>query len=282
MKLCAFFNDNAACVGVKTKHGIINITALGFPSCMNEIISGGDDMLRRIESTILDSTLSKQSEDNLVFLPVTEPKKIICKGLNYKSHAEETGQSAPDDPVFFCKFGDSLSAHKQPVTLPPWLDAFDYEAELVIVIGKPAYNVTPKEAYAHIFGYTCGNDLSARKAQALSSQWLCGKALPGFAPVGPYVVTSDSFNPDNPTKIHCKLNGMAVQSGNTSDMIFSCAQIVSAASKYFPLSSGDLIFTGTPPGVIVGKKREDRVWLSPGDVVDVIIDEIGTLTTPLI
>ena len=175
-----------------------------------------------------------------------------------------------------------MSAHGVPVKLPPWLTRFDYEAELVVVIGKHAYNVTVEEAENIIFGYTCGNDLSARDGQFLSSQWLSGKALPCFGPTGPYIVTRDSFDPRAGVRLICELNGVTVQSALTSDMIFPCFEAVSAASRFFPLSPGDLLFTGTPSGVIQGHKREDRVWLKPGDIVKVTIDGIGTLTTPLV
>jgi len=282
MKLCAFLADGKPCVGVAVSDGVVNITQLGFPSHMSEVIEGGADLLADISAALSTKNIRTLDEDSLEYLPVSDPKKIICKGLNYKSHAEETGKSAPEYPVFFNKFNDSLSAHAQPVTLPRWLDTFDHEAELVIVIGKAAYNVPAATADEYIFGYTCGNDLSSRTAQALSDQWLCGKALPGFAPVGPFIVTRDSFNPNESHGVYCELNGVIAQSGTTSDMIFSCSEIVSAASKFFPLSPGDLIFTGTPPGVIVGRKEEDRIWLKPGDVVSIKIDGIGTLTTPLI
>ena len=282
MKLCVFLDEGNPCVGVKTEAGIINITALGYPSSMNEVIRGGNALLSRILQTINEKTPSAINEESLKFLPVTDPKKIICNGLNFKDHAAETKKEAPEHPVIFNKFNDSLAAHGQPVTLPPWLQKIDYEAELVIVIGDPAYNITREDAKSHIFGYTCGNDLSARAAQALSSQWLCGKALPGFAPIGPYIVTSDSFDPLEHHGIYCELNGVTVQSGTTTDMIFDCFELVSVISRFFPLSPGDLIFTGTPAGVIIGREYADRVWLKPGDVVDIRIDGIGTLRTPLV
>ena len=282
MKLCAISVDGQPRVGVMTEGGTADVTAFGFPARMNEIIEGGSDMLARISEALHTEKLSLLSEDSLKFLPVTEPKKVICKGLNYKSHAEEIGSEAPKNPVFFCKFSDAPSAHNEPVALPPWFQQFDYEAELVIVVGKPAYNITPKEAEYFIFGYTCGNDLSARDAQFLSSQWLCGKALPGFGPVGPYIVTRDSFDPYSSNGVYCEVNGVTVQSGNTLDMIFPCFEALSAASRFFPLSPGDLLFTGTPAGVIQGKIKEERVWLKPGDIVKVTIDGIGTLTTPLV
>lgn len=282
MKLCAFLVDEHPCVGAKVGDGVVNITALGFPSLINDVIDGGTEMLSRISSALADKKIPTLCEDDLKFLPVSVPQKIICTGLNYQAHADELGVPALEFPVFFSKWGDSLAAHMEPVTLPPWLEEFDHEAELVIVIGKPAYNISPEKAREHIFGYACGNDLSARKSQNLSGQWLCGKAIPGFAPVGPFVVTSDSFDLKEPHGVYCSLNGVVAQSGSTSDMIFSCDELVSTASKFFPLSTGDLIFTGTPPGVIVGREPHERAWLKPGDVVDITIDGIGTLRTPLI
>jgi len=268
--------------GVKTDGGVADITALGFPARMNDVIEGGDAMLKDIAGALQSKPLTLLGEERVKFLPVTEPGKIICTGHNYSNHAKETGAPIPEHPVFFCKFNDSLSAHLEPVTLPYWLKYFDYEAELVIVAGKRAYNVSPEEAAHCIFGYTCGNDLTSRKAQSISSQWLAGKAIPGFGPVGPFIVTRDSFDPDVPNGVFCEVNGVTVQSGDTSDMIFKCSELFAVASRFFPLSPGDLIFTGTPPGVIVGKKREDRVWLKPGDVVNITIEGIGTLTTPLV
>ena len=282
MKLCNIEQDGRQFAGYLSDDGIVDLTAIGFPSRLNDIIEGGENMLTNIEISLLRKAPAVISESALKFLPVTEPKKIICEGLNYKDHAKETGGEVPEHPVFFSKFNDAIRAHREPVALPRWLTRYDYEAELVIVIGKHAYNVSADKAEECIFGYTCGNDLSARDAQFLSSQWLCGKALPGSGPVGPCILTRDCFDPGESHGIFCEVNGAVVQSGNTVDMIFSCFEAVSAASKFFPLSPGDLIFTGTPAGVIQGKKREDRVWLKPGDIVNVTIDGIGTLTTPLI
>jgi len=283
MKLCSITVNGEPCVGVSTDKGVVNITAMGFPSRMNSIIEAGDDMLTRISIALQTDNPAALSENSIRFLPVTEPKKIICEGLNYKAHVEESGgEEIPKHPIFFSKFIDSLSAHGESVTLPPWLKRYDYEAELVVVIGKPAYNISIDEAAACIFGYTCGNDLSARDSQFLSSQWLSGKALPGFAPVGPYILTSDCFNPDADNVIKCELNGETVQSAKTSDMIFPCFEALSAASRFFPLNPGDIIFTGTPDGVILGRPRDERIWLKPGDIVNVTIEGIGTLTTPLV
>ncbi|NLT15538.1 MAG: fumarylacetoacetate hydrolase family protein [Clostridiales bacterium] len=281
MKLLSFIQNGQTHTGVLTDRGVVDLTALGFPDNMNDIITGGETMIKRIANDAADRSLPVLDMASLEYANITSPQKIICVGLNYKKHAEETGGTAPEHIVLFSKFNDALAAAGKNVTLPGWQRCYDYEAELVIIIGKPAWNVTQESAPSHVFGYACGNDLSARDSQFLSSQWLAGKSFPDFAPAGPMIVTADSFNPDDVNGIYCDVNGIRVQSGDTSDMIFSCAEIVSTASRFFKLNAGDLIFTGTPPGVILGKDKDKRVWLKPGDVVQVTIDGIGTLTTPL-
>ena len=213
----------------------------------------------------------------------TPENKILCVGLNYKSHAEETGGEAPKEPVIFSKFLDALAADGQEITLPPWHRCYDYEAELVAVMGKALYHAADEdEARAAIGGYTCGNDLSARDCQFRSNQWLIGKSLPGFAPVGPRVVPAAEFDPETPHRITCALNGVIVQDDDVTNMIFSCAAIVSYISQFMPLAPGDLIFTGTPAGVILGRPKGQRVWLKPGDEVAVSIEGIGTLRNRLV
>ena len=282
MKLCNFMMDGSARTGMKTENGILDLTELGFPAEMNEIICGGDAMLEKIRAAAENAAGPLLSECDIEFLPVSNPKKIVCEGLNFKNHAEETGGAAPEHPIFFSKFYDALSAHNKETVLPSWHEKYDYEAELVLVVGKYAYNLSsPEEARKHIFGYTCGNDVSARDCQFLSSQWLSGKSFPGFAPTGPYIVTSDEFDPEKPHNILCEVNGVTVQNGVTTDMIFPCAETLYAASKFFPLDAGDLIFTGTPEGVILGLEKGKRVWLKSGDILKVSIDGIGTLVTPL-
>jgi 2-keto-4-pentenoate hydratase/2-oxohepta-3-ene-1,7-dioic acid hydratase in catechol pathway len=282
MKLLSFIQNDQTRTGALTDRGVIDLTALGFPDNMNGIIAGGEAMKERIAAVIADESLPVLNDTSVEFANVTTPQKIICVGLNYRKHAEETGGTPPDNIIFFSKFNDALTPSGQSVTLPPWQKNYDYEAELVIVIGKLARNVPKEKALDYVFGYTCGNDLSARDSQFLTSQWLAGKAMPAFGPAGPVIVTADSFDPGADNGIFCEVNGVQVQSSVTSDMIFDCADIVSTASRYFGLDAGDLIFTGTPSGVIIGKEKDKRVWLKPGDVVKVTIDGIGTLVTPLV
>jgi 2-keto-4-pentenoate hydratase/2-oxohepta-3-ene-1,7-dioic acid hydratase in catechol pathway len=265
MKLVSFIKDGASRTGVvNAAGGVVDLTALGFPGSMNELIAGGKDLLERVADALTDDSQPTLRLDSLEYDFVTRPQKIVCVGLNYRNHAAETGVSVPKSIVFFSKFNDALTPAGRSVKLPEWQSHYDYEAELVIVIGRTAWNVPADAAENYIFGYTCGNDLSARDSQFLSSQWLAGKSFPGFAPAGPVIVTADSFDPDGNNGIVCDVEGSRMQSGYTSDMIFSCREIVSAASRYFRLNPGDLIFTGTPSGVIMGKPKGAQVWLKPG------------------
>ena len=177
---------------------------------------------------------------------------------------------------YFSKFNNALAAHHQAISLPEDAKKFDYEAELVIVIGKEASKITKEEALSYVFGYTVGNDFSARDLQFRSGQWLLGKSCDDFAPIGPYLVTSDEINPQN-LDITCTVNGELRQSANTRDMIFDCATIISYVSQFMTLKPGDLIFSGTPEGVILGYPEESQQWLKPGDKVIVSIESIGEL-----
>ncbi|MDR0906772.1 MAG: fumarylacetoacetate hydrolase family protein [Oscillospiraceae bacterium] len=275
-------DGDARHVAALTEHGAVDVSALGIAGDMNALIAGGDASLDSIRAALAGYTGDYLDEKTLVFGKITEPGKIVCEGLNFVDHAEETGGEAPKYPVFFSKFNDALAPANAPVALPAWQRCYDYEAELVIVVGKSAYNIEPEKAEEYIFGYAAGNDLSARDAQFLSSQWIAGKSFPGFAPVGPWIATRDELNPADGIGIRCRVNGAEVQNGNTRNMIFSCRETLAWASKFFALEPGDLIFTGTPAGVILGKPKGGRVWLKAGDVVTVEIDGIGALTTELV
>lgn len=280
MKLCSFYAGDDIHIGAVGAGGLIDLTAAGLGGSMNDVIENAEVALPLIADMCAAGNLPTLK--NVRYANVTEPGKIACVGLNYKSHAEETGGTAPEHPVIFSKFNDALCPDGTEVSLPSWLRCFDYEAELVIVIGKRAWNVGEDEAMNYVFGYTVGNDLSARDCQFVSNQWLIGKTLPDFSPAGPFIVTADSFDPDGSNAIECRLNGKVVQSGDTNDMIFSCREIVSYCSRYFTLNPGDLIYTGTPAGVILGHKKGSRVWLKAGDEVEVTIAGIGTLKNKLV
>jgi 2-keto-4-pentenoate hydratase/2-oxohepta-3-ene-1,7-dioic acid hydratase in catechol pathway len=213
--------------------------------------------------------------------PVTTPGKVICIGLNYVDHAAETQMKLPEEPVFFSKFNTSIVGPGQAIVIPPVTRQVDYEAELAIIIGKPGKAVTVEQAGDLIAGYTVFNDVSARDLQFRGGgQWIKGKALDTFAPVGPYLVTADAIPDPQNRAIKLWLNGQLMQSSNTSSMIFSIPTLVSYLSQLVTLEPGDLIATGTPPGV--GYTRKPPVFLKSGDEVTIEIEGVGRLSNPVV
>lgn len=277
MKLCNISVEGKIHLALVTSRGVVDLGAAGYTGSMNGLISGG--CIGELEKYAEDESLPVV--DRPVFANVVEPAgKLVCVGLNYRAHAAGVNMKIPEYPILFSKFANALVPCGVPVELPEWESSYDYEAELVIVMGKECWNVDVEQAKAAIFGYTCGNDFSLRDAQMRSGQWLIGKTMPGFGPCGPCIVTADSYDPDEPKAIRSYVNGQLRQDGSTGDMIFSCAKIISYASRYIKLCPGDLIYTGTPSGVAL--EGEEKHWLRPGDVVDVEIEGIGTLRNPLV
>ena len=286
LKFVNFQLNNQIRLGVKVKNGIMDIAqvsdaySLEVPNTIEQIIAAGKSVIEKLQKYV-ESTSFLIDEDNIVYAPcVTNPEKIICIGLNYLDHANESKMEIPLSPVVFSKFSNALAGNKQEILLPINAKQFDYEAELVIVIGKTAESVSRENAMSYIVGYTIGNDLSARDLQFRTGQWLLGKTCDGFAPIGPYLVTADEVNPSD-LEISCRVNGELRQQGNTKNMIFDCAYIVSYLSQHMTLKPGDIIFTGTPAGVILGYPEGKRVWLKSGDEVSVSIENIGTLINKL-
>ncbi len=275
MKLANITTNDGIHLAAETPRGVIDLSAAGCPLSLQELIwDGGLDYLKPYIENPNIRVLESPVFGNVVY-PVG---KLLCVGFNYKSHTLATGTELPKYPNLFSKFDNALVPHNAQVELPPWEVSYDYEAELVIVMGKSAWGVSEEEAMGCVFGYTCGNDLSCRDSQMRSGQWLIGKTMPGFGPCGPFVVTADSFDPFQPMKIRSYVNGELRQDGLTTQMIFNCAQIISYASRYVRLEPGDLIFTGTPSGVMLEKKDpQEKKWLKAGDVVDIEIEGIGTL-----
>jgi len=213
---------------------------------------------------------------------VTGMDKVLCIGLNYRQHAKECGAPIPEHPVVFSKFPSTLSACGAEIKLNEDYIEYDYEAELVIVIGKTARNVSEENALEYVFGFTCGNDLSERYLQhTRGGQWILGKTLEGFGPIGPCVATADSIDCTN-LDISCRVNGEVRQHSNTSDFIFPVARLIADLSRHMTLLPGDVIFTGTPSGVMLGYPEDQKNWLKAGDTVEVTIEGIGTLTNKLV
>lgn len=209
--------------------------------------------------------------------PIPQPGKVICIGLNYRDHAEETGMAFPDEPVCFSKFTTSVTGPDQPIRIPEVAKEIDYEAELVVVIGKTCRNANLDNALEYVAGYMNGHDVSARDWQIgrPGGQWLLGKTPDTFAPIGPYLVTSDEIEDANNLSIKLTLNGEVMQNSCTDKFIFTIEEIVQFLSQFMTLEPGDIIFTGTPPGV--GMARKPPVYLKPGDQVDVEIQGLGVL-----
>jgi 2-keto-4-pentenoate hydratase/2-oxohepta-3-ene-1,7-dioic acid hydratase in catechol pathway len=211
--------------------------------------------------------------------PVPDPEKIVCIGLNYRSHAAEAGIDPPDAPTFFGKFRNCLAPHGARVSLPPASRKVDYEAEVAFVIGRPARDVSEAEALGHVAGYMLLNDLSARDLQFATPQWMPGKVFDGSAPCGPALVTPDEAGPPDAIEVSLTLNGEQMQSASTEDLIFSVPALVAQLSRLMTLAPGDIVSTGTPAGV--GSVRDPRVWLQDGDEVVVSSPTLGRLATTL-
>ena len=272
-------------LGVKTAKGILDIAAaakaakLKVPRDTDDLIANGEQDLRKAIDFAGKSARFLIPEETAEFAPaVTNPQKIVCIGLNYRRHAKEIKMEEPKAPPVFNKFNNSLTHHRATVPtkgLPN--NHFDYEVELVIVIGRRCQNVSEDKALDYVFGYATGNDFSERASQLITTQWLAGKTSDGFAPLGPYLVCADLAGNPNELKLETHVNGELRQSSSTSDFIFNTQQIISYCSKLFPLEPGDIIFTGTPEGVVLGMPKEKQVWLKPGDKVVTSIEKLGAL-----
>lgn len=207
---------------------------------------------------------------------VGNPGKIVCIGLNYRSHIVETEKKIPDYPVLFSKYSNSLAGHLENIKIGEPEIKVDYEGELGVIIGKTARNVG-EDFEKYVLGYFIGNDVSARELQYRTSQYLLGKTLDGFYPNGPAIVTKDEVRDPQDLWIKTKVNGKVRQDSNTKNMIFSIGKLISYISHYLTLEPGDVISTGTPEGVILGMRDKENNWLRPGDVVEVSIEGLGTL-----
>ncbi|RAP77672.1 fumarylacetoacetate hydrolase family protein [Paenibacillus montanisoli] len=294
MKLISISKQGRNALGVVTERGVVDVEAAlqagagghnaEVPSTVTAVIEGGDAALASLRGYIGSLQLAGgesflRQESEIEWGPcVTHPNKIICIGLNYRKHAEETNAPIPAYPILFNKFNNTLTGHLKDIAVPKVTEKLDYEAELVIVIGKKAKYVAKEDALSHVFGYCAVNDLSARDLQLRTQQWLLGKSCDDFSPLGPYLVTADEVGNPNDLWIKSTVNGEVRQSSNTSDMIFRCDEIVSYVSQHMTLVPGDIILTGTPEGVVLGLPPEQQVYLKPGDEVTIEIEKLGALT----
>ena len=215
----------------------------------------------------------------MVALPIDRPQKIVCIGLNYRDHAEEQGTELPAAPLLFAKWPNTLIGPGEPIVIPPITKQVDYEAELGVVMGERVRRASVENALEAVAGFLCLNDVSARDLQFSDGQWVRGKSLDTFCPVGPELVPAADVPDPQALAIRAVVNGEVLQDSHTSNMIFTVAEIVAHVSRAITLEPGDLIATGTPAGV--GAFREPPVWLEPGDEVTIEIEGVGALTNPV-
>jgi 2-keto-4-pentenoate hydratase/2-oxohepta-3-ene-1,7-dioic acid hydratase in catechol pathway len=246
------------------------------PDCPISLISKWDEARRSVDDLVAQKPDAKIADVELR-KPVEHPEKIFCIGRNYTEHAREMGSSPDELPVVFNKFRSALIGPGETVRIPAISDQIDYEAELVVVIGTAGANISTGSAMRHVFGYMCGNDITARDLQKNSpgGQWLLGKSMDTFGPIGPAIVPAAGIKDPGNLDIQLRLNGEQMQCSNTSNLIFDIPFLVSHLSKFCKLQPGDLIFTGTPPGV--GAARKPPVFLKSGDVLEVEIEHVGVL-----
>lgn len=286
MRLATILTPHGPRAAIATADGYIDLHATdpGLPACIKNLLAASPG-IRKIAAETVNSKNAVKYAANAVKLlpPVPNPGKIVCIGLNYRDHAIEGGKAIPTEPVLFAKFPNTLIAHGEPIVIPQVAQKMDYEAELVIVIGKKGKHIpNDKSAFDYVGGYTCGHDVSDRYWQfrGEEKQWVIGKTMDTFAPTGPVLVTADELTDPHSLQIQLRLNGTTLQNSNTKEFIFSVPHVLWYVSQGVTLEPGDLIFTGTPPGV--GIARKPPVTLKPGDVAEVEIEKIGILKNPCV
>lgn len=283
MRLVTYEGSDGPRSAVVVGQTLVDIQAAdpSLPSCLATLLGLGPQAIARAGKA---AGKGRPMERNGVKLlaPIPRPQKVICIGLNYADHARETGKQPPDEPVFFSKFASSVTGHDWPIVLPRVSQKVDYEAELVVVIGRGGRHILEPDARSHIAGYACGHDVSARDWQTgkPGGQWLLGKSFDTFAPFGPELVTPDEVGEPGKLKIQLRLNGQIMQDSSTAELIFSVDALIAYVSTVCTLYPGDVIFTGTPAGV--GVARKPPVYLKPGDLVEVEIEKVGLLRNRVI
>ena len=284
MRLVTFTHQGQRRLGARSGDSIIDLSAAdpSIPSAMKEFLEAGDSAASRARAVINSGTHAISATDVTIHAPIDNPEKIICIGLNYADHAAESGMPIPDEPIVFSKYASSIIGPDENIVAPSASSQVDYEVELVVVIGKRGRNISEDDALDYVAGYMVGHDVSARDYQLEKpgAQWMMGKTFDTFAPIGPDLVTTDDVPDPHNLGIRCILNGETVQDSNTSQLIFGVPKLVAYLAHVFTLTPGDLIFTGTPPGVGMG--REPQLWLKQGDQVICEIDGLGRLENPVI
>lgn len=279
MRFISYRTDSGEGVGVRCDDGYHGLAVADLGADLRQAIGQGAEAASALGVRLAQAPRLDSGAFTLL-PPIPRPDKVFCVGLNYRTHAEETGQPIPDYPVIFSRFHSSLVAHGAPLVRPHASDKFDYEAELAVVIGRPGRRIPRRDALKHVAGYAPFNDGSIRDFQFKSSQWTMGKNFDGTGCFGPELVTPDEL-PDGAAglRIQARLNGETLQDADTGDLIFDVPALIEIVSEAVTLAPGDVIVTGTPGGV--GAARQPRIWLKPGDVCEIAIEGLGILSNPV-
>ncbi|MDA0838741.1 MAG: fumarylacetoacetate hydrolase family protein [Planctomycetota bacterium] len=283
MKLVTYEIDGKRKVGAQVDGEVVDLTAgdESIPGNMRCFLGGGEATLAAAKA-VIDSGEHRVADSAVTIkAPIYNPEKVICVGLNYADHAAESGMAPPPEPVLFCKFPNAIIGPNEVIQLPHESNEPDYEVEMVIVIGKAGRRIAKENAMQHVAGYTVGHDVSARDWQLKKpgGQWMMGKTFDTFAPIGPAIVTPDEISDPHNLGIRLFLNGVAMQDSTTAQLIFKTDELIAYISQVVTLQPGDLIFTGTPPGV--GFAKKPPLFLKAGDHCVCEVDEIGRLENPV-
>ena len=273
MRLVSYRSERGDRAGILREDGIVD--------CWDGLGGGGESVRGLLASGRLGEleAIEGPAQEAELLVPVPDPEKIICIGLNYGAHAAEAGLDPPSSPTIFGKYRNALVADGATVPLPGASAKVDFEAEIAFVVGSRAKEVDEANALDHVAGYTLLNDLSARDLQFATPQWMAGKVFDGSAPCGPALVTADEAGPHDAIEFALDLNGERMQASSTSDLIFGVPALVAELSKLMTLEPGDIVSTGTPSGV--GSTRDPRVWLQPGDEIVISSPQLGELRTTI-
>jgi len=276
MKIVTFaMADGKARPGVLRDNEIVDLSGLGFASVRSLIASG-----HSFAADALRDPVRLSLEEARLLAPLPDPPRIFCIGLNYRDHAIEAKMEIPSVPTVFLKLSTAVIGPKEPIILPALSQQPDYEAEFAVVIGKGGRGIAASAWRDHVFGYTILNDVSARDVQLATSQWTLGKSFPTFCPIGPAIVTADEIPDPHQLDIRLTIDGEEYQHSNTRELIFGIPELIAYLSSITPLEPGDIISTGTPQGVGLGRKPQR--WLKPGETVVIEIAGLGQLVNPTV
>jgi 2-keto-4-pentenoate hydratase/2-oxohepta-3-ene-1,7-dioic acid hydratase in catechol pathway len=280
MRLITYRRDSTTAPALLKDDHVFPLSPLGYADAMS-FIADTPKNRQAVQEQLDETGVNLLTPLSAVTLdaPLLRPGKILCIGLNYRDHATESKMEPPKFPTVFCKYPHTLIGNNQPVLLPRATEQPDYEAEFAAVIGKPGRNIPEADWEDYVFGYTIMNDVSARDIQLATAQWTLGKNFPTFAPLGPWIISKDEIGDPHQLDISMTINGEKLQNSNTRELIFKLPQLISYISKMMPLAPGDIISTGTPAGVGIG--RTPKRWLKPGDDMTIEIAGIGKLRNPV-